>query len=391
MRFVLVALLLSLAAAAGDVEAQKAPKRPSLPATADTNDHNAYFVYGMQRVARQPKSAADAFYWATRLAPTWGDAYYAHRVALHLSDSRRFTRYFFGDRAVVRSAKVRAIDSLAVEALYRNPFYFARFERVMLDRVVAEVTGSSQFMSSRRTGDPAFDGYLAYSEARFDDAIAHYGDALRRKPREYELRAQRARAFYHRTMFDSAANELTILLEEMRQRDEKQLVYFYDSKAMLEYSLARAYMAQNDDEKAREALGRALEEDLSFHMAHVDLAELSIARGDTTTALSELAMAVELRGSDAGVRVRYGDVLALAGQGSEAVPQYRAAIASEPYFAHPYLRLALVLEQMGDTAEAVAQYQAFVDRASRSHSDRASALQRIAALGAIGAGTGARR
>src|SRR5690606_39716118 len=114
------------------------------------------------------------------------------------------------------------------------------------------------------------------------------GDALRRRSRDYALRAPRARAFYHRMMFDSAANEITILLEEMRKRDEKQLVYFYDSKAMLEFTLARAYSAQNDTASARAALGRALEEDMSFYIAHSELAEMALASGDTTTALSEL-------------------------------------------------------------------------------------------------------
>src|SRR5690606_17057204 len=241
----------------------------------------------------------------------------------------------------IRSSRVRQIDSLAVEALYRNPFYFARFERMMLDKVVEEVYGPTANISSRRTGDPAFDGYIAYAEGRFDDAIRYYGDALRRRPRDYELRAPRARAFYHRMQFDSAANELTILLDEMRKRDERQLVYFYDSKAMLEYTLARAYSAMNDTASARAALGRALEEDMSFHAAHAELAEIALAAGDTATALSELALTVELRASDVGARVRYGDVLMLSDRASDAVEQYRAAIESEPYFAHPYLRLAL--------------------------------------------------
>src|SRR5690606_28832346 len=360
MRLLFAACALALVIPAADIHAQRAPRRPELPATADTNDHNAYFQMGMMQVAKQPSRAADAFYWATRLAPNWEDAYYAHRVALHLTDSRRFARYFLGHKATVQSKRVREIDSLAVEALYRNPFYFARFERMMLDRVVEEVYGPTANVSSRRPGDAAFDAYIAYSEARFDDAIKYYGDALRRRSRDYALRAPRARAFYHRMMFDSAANEITILLEEMRKRDEKQLVYFYDSKAMLEFTLARAYSAQNDTASARAALGRALEEDMSFYIAHSELAEMALASGDTTTALSELALASELRGTDVGVRLRYGDVLSLTGETDDAVEQYRAAIEAEPYFAHPYLRLGIALETLGNQQEAAEYYRQFL-------------------------------
>ena len=123
---------------------------------------------------------------------------------------------------------------------------------------------------------------------------------------------------------------------------------------------------------------------MSFYIAHSELAEMALASGDTTTALSELALATELRGTDVGVRLRYGDVLSLTGETDDAVEQYRAAIEAEPYFAHPYLRLGIALETLGNQQEAAEYYRQFLARSSRLHSDRADAESRLARLAQAG-------
>src|SRR5262245_40997723 len=53
------------------------PARPRLPAGADTNSGRAYYQIGLRLLERNLDSAADAFYWATRLEPDQGDALYA--------------------------------------------------------------------------------------------------------------------------------------------------------------------------------------------------------------------------------------------------------------------------------------------------------------------------
>src|SRR6185369_14516804 len=81
-------LSLALAAllAAGAAHAQAAPRRPALPAQSDTNDASAYYRLGMSRLSANPREAADAFWWASRLDPHWADPLYARRAALLMSN-----------------------------------------------------------------------------------------------------------------------------------------------------------------------------------------------------------------------------------------------------------------------------------------------------------------
>ena len=118
-----VALALAVLAAAPLLaqKDEKIPARPELDAGADTNDAYAYYDFGLDRLRKQPQRAADAFYWASRLSPTWADPYYARRIALHLSDKRQLMRYLTSSKAA-QSSRNRAIDSLYNEAMLRNLF-----------------------------------------------------------------------------------------------------------------------------------------------------------------------------------------------------------------------------------------------------------------------------
>lgn len=383
-----VALALAVLAAAPLLaqKDEKIPARPELDAGADTNDAYAYYDFGLDRLRKQPQRAADAFYWASRLSPTWADPYYARRIALHLSDKRQLMRYLTSSKAA-QSSRNRAIDSLYNEAMLRNPFFFPRLDRTMWEEVIDFASGGQSYLDNSRSGDPAYDAEMAFLGGNMPEAARLYAAALKKRPKDYQHHSGRANAFYLMQQYDSAANELKLLLREMRAKDDKKLVYFYDSKAMFQYKLGRTYLQQNRYAEAREALGQALAEDLSFHMAHVDLAEAAFAQKDTATGLSELALAAELRGTDAGVRYLYGQALARAGRHDEAVAQFKLAAENEPYFALPYYYMAASLEAAGKPAEAAAQYRAYLTRAPLKLGETAQAKQRLAALEAAGGGT----
>src|SRR5918992_2225485 len=96
-----VVLALVSFAAISPLSAQKkgsVPKRPKLQFTGDTNDAAAYYQLGSQMLDRDPRLAADAFYWTTRLSPTSAEAFYGLRTARHLSDMWRLKRYMEDDR-----------------------------------------------------------------------------------------------------------------------------------------------------------------------------------------------------------------------------------------------------------------------------------------------------
>lgn len=377
-------LIVAALVAASPVDAQKKPKepkRPKMEADRDTNAAAAYYWWGLGQMVRNPRGAEDAFYWASRLDPAWADPLYAQRIAFHMSNMERFYRYLIGTKYVIKNSDVRRADSLYFRALLRDPYLFRRHDKTLLDRLIEELTGE---YGGFVTGDPEMRAWNAYSQTRFPEAADLYARAIEKKPKKYDLHAERARVFYHMGRFDSTVAEMNLALKGYRKEEDEDLVVLYESKAMYEYSIAVAYLQMKKFDDAREALGRALAEDLSFYMAHQRLASLALMSNDTTTALGEYALAVDLNTDDPVLRSEYGEVLIHVGKAAEAESHLLKAIEIEPYYARPYVALAQAYDRQGKTADAATYYRKYLGRAPQRDEARATVQARLTALTAAG-------
>jgi tetratricopeptide (TPR) repeat protein len=395
----LTAAIIALAslAALSPLDAQKkgaVSKRPKLQFSSDTNDAAGYYQLGQQMIDRDPRVAADAFYWATRLNPSSAEAFYGLRTALHLANPWRFKRYMEDDRKVIESAEVRQIDSLLVRALMLNPFLYRKFDQLMYRAYIHHAVNSSAPGHDRpmateldyaisvwlQRAGPETRAWVAYSDGRYADALRGYADAIKSTRRKAWLRTERGRIFFLMGNADSALAELGLALEELRKKDTKELVRLYDSKAVLEHSLAKIHVARDNIPAAREAYGRALEEDMAFYPAHFELATMALQMGDTATALSEMELAVQIKADDPVLRLVYGYVLSNTKRYADAEAQLTKAIEVEPYYANLYHILGQVYEVQKKREAAIAQYEAYLARASMNHPMRDEATIRLAAL-----------
>lgn len=399
MRASLPLLLLLLAAAAcGSVSnwdpAASVPEPLALPAGMDSLSPHAFYSYGQQILEHTPAKAAVAFYWASRLDPAWADPIYARRIAHLMSRPATFRSYMRGVPATVNSPGIQRLDSLYLKALVLNPFLRREQDAVALRYVIVnEITTDPAYRGVSRWDvemavdrwlletTPTTRGWLAQSEGRMADAAQNYERAIE-KGAKAEVVADLARVYVHMGRFDDARQNMVQAIDLLRKRDEDsdELVRLYNSKALFEYSLGLILEQIGEMDEARAAYARALQEDLSYHPAHMRLGELALAAGDTMTALSEMALAAEISDADADVRLRYARVLAGAGRFDDAEAQLRQAIELEPLFAIPHLELARVLERAGRSADALDSYRTFVTRAARTDSGIGEANRQIEML-----------
>jgi tetratricopeptide (TPR) repeat protein len=392
MRRLLVAALL-LAAAIPPVSAQRLgppEKRPHLAAGADTNDANAYYSYGVSQFEREPQDAAAAFYWAARLNPGWGDPLYARRAALIVASPVRLRNVMRGDRRTLQSDEMRRLDSLQFRALMLSPFLYRKLDRSMLVVYIKNQIGSSAREASPeldyeidrylRDSDSEMRGWLAYSDGNLPTALDLYARALKSSRDKASIRLDRARIFAMQNRVDSATAEFSLALEEMRKKDEKDLVVFYNSKALAEYSIGVLLEGADNVAGAREAYGRALQEDLSYYPAHLKLGLLALGTRDTATAMSELALASQLAPEEPYVHYMNGYVLGASRHLDESVAELHKAIELEPCYALPYILLGRVEETRGKGREAATAYQQFLDHASAADPQREFANGRLAEI-----------
>jgi Tfp pilus assembly protein PilF len=359
--------------------------RPKLRDVTDTNDAQAYYDAGMQRFNNDPDYAADAFYWASRINPGWGEPLYGRRAAL-LSQKRTLLNAYMSDNRRSRSKELSALDSLYAHALMLNPFLYRRLDRQLFinwltdgDRQ-AQAEYAYEINTSIMRAPPATQAWFAYSNGNFARALDLYAQAIERERETASLHIARARILGMRNEVESAVAEFQLALGELRQKDDKKLVVLYDSKAMAEYSIGTLLEGAGDAKKARDAYGRALQEDLSYYPAHMRLGLLALSQGDTAAAVSELALASDIATDDAYIHYLNGWVLGKAKHTTEAVTELKKAVELEPYYALPNLVLGATYETLEKAPEAIAAYERFIALASQRDPQRQFATGRIADL-----------
>ena len=373
------------------------PRRPVLWADADTNSAGVYFNHGVSRLTTRPDEAAAAFYWAARLRPGWAEPLYGRRVALLMTDPGRLVRYMRDDRNTMRSPEIQAIDSLQLHALSLNPFLIQQFDKPLLRAYMMRVVtddmqrgggNANTALAAHvvenwlRSSDPSMQAWVAYSEGRFPQARADYERSLRRaQPRARPgIHQDLGRIHFFTGNMEKAVEHFTAASAELEKREKRDIVVVYQSKALTEYSLGTVYEKMGNTAAAQEAYGRALQEDLAFAPAHRALGALALARGDTATNLSEMALAVELSPRDAALRMDYGLMLLLARKPGEGVAEIQKAAELEPLFAAPQLLLAKLYDSSKLPVEALEHYRAYLARAARDDAGYHAARARAAAL-----------
>ena len=378
----------------------KVPKRPKLGSGVDTNDARAYFTHGMKEIENNPDVAANAFYWASRIDPGYAEAFYARRVAGFLADEPLLVRWFEGARGIYGSKDVQQLDSLEYRAQMLNPFFLRDLNRTFIaGYLIASVNherrraGAPPLTSSERTEvDYLIEGYLrtgtsmrlrgalAAAGRRFPEALDLYGRALKEAQYKVGILVERSHVFFLVGMEDSALADLRQALEELRKAEKDRLIPVYQSKEFFEHSMGVIYERQGNLDAAREAYGRALQENLSYYPGHLRIGMLALAAGDTATAVSELDLATQVATKEATTLVTYGALLARMGRLADAEALLRQAVALEPYYALPHLALGQVAEMNRNRDKAVAAYRDFLARASQRDQRRPIVEQKLADL-----------
>jgi hypothetical protein len=346
--------------------AQEAFRRPSLPRGADTNDWQAYYDWGYQNFRNSPQDADRAFYWASRLDPSRAEPLFGRWASYWYRNDGLFEAYLEDSLRPSERAEMERVDSLRYRALLRNPFVARDLEVLMFERLPGDWAD-----------DLATQGILAAAQHQYPRALDLLGKAIAASPRKrWSLHEDRAIVFIALSRFDSAAVEMSALLDALRQQDRERLVRVYQSKDVLEYGLGMLYLARRDMVQGREAFARALQENLALAPAHAALAEVALAGGDTATAFGEYRQAVELAPIDGVLRLAFARALLRSHRAADAAEQARAAVAAEPDYAESHLALAAALDEAGSAAEALAAYRAYLDRAPLREAQKIAAVTR---------------
>jgi tetratricopeptide (TPR) repeat protein len=346
--------------------------RPRLADTADTNDPLAYYRLGDSLRYQQPGIADRAFYWATRLDPTFADAYFARWRLLR----RDYTQREMPDGSIrdifrVKPSAAGATDSLLSIAISYSPFLDGAFD------IPLSIVNMSERTASQ---DPTLAGMRAFGLRDYRRAVTEWSKAISQDPKQSMLHIPRAHAWVRLQEPDSAITDLSQLAQRLENVALDSLTKSYFSKEFLYYAIGMLHGGRGRYPEARAAFEQALAENLGFYMAHARLSGTLVALNDTATALSELETAILIRPDDPLVLMYDGNLLVHSGRVAEGEKRILAAVRADSDFALPHIFLGVAAEARHDTAAARAQYAEYLARAPRNAPERAWARSHLASL-----------
>ena len=398
----LTAVTVLVAPLLGAQKAAKIPTRPRLDPGADTNDARSYYQYGVRMIDSKPEESVRAFYWASRIDPSSGEVLYAMRAAGLMAMSTDALVDYLDYSAKKRKPEFLALDSLLYRAYTINPFLYRSLDQSLTRRILeAEIRNENPSIDGaelnlfvlRVLQDARQTAWQSYARAQFPEALDQYAKQLatldktknKRNKREHEddaseIHAERSRIFYLIGNMDSALTEMSAAVKGLSERDSKETVVLYESKAMYDQSMGMIHEKAKHPDLAREAYAHALEEDLSYYSAHARMASLQLASGDTASAISEMELAVQLQPNDPVLLYDYAAALIRARRDGEAATQLGKSVAADSFFAQPHMLLGRMADVEQYTEEAVKEYQQFLALAARSDPQLPLAKTRLAAL-----------
>jgi len=235
-----------------------------------------------------------------------------------------------------------------------------------------KVTGSNPLIQSNL-------GFALAAQGQMDQAIAHYGEALRLQPDLAETHnilgvalaaqgkmdqamAQYAEALRLKPDLAEAHNNLGLALAAQGQMDQAMTQYAEAlrlnpdlAEAHNNLGLALAAQGQMDQAVAQYAAALRLNPDLA--KAHNSLGLALAAQGQTDQAVAQYAQALRLKPGYAEAHNNLGLALAAQGEMDQAIAHYTEALRLNPDLAETQNNLGVALAKQGKIEEAIARFQ----------------------------------
>jgi tetratricopeptide (TPR) repeat protein len=398
------------------------PARPRIilhtgdTASIDTNDARAYYVAGMAVTARR-EAAAAAFYWASRVDPSWSQPLYQRWSLLRLYatspamrggiDSLLIAAFdrdpFFRDNLYLRNKAT--VESLAVTQAVAAARCVTRYDpmQIMPRPQLGEWNCDSwyswpAYLEIRRCTDPAAEGcawptgrvydrstewYVAYGNTDYAAASRLLARRIKARPDSIVYYYRRAKAQFFLSQYDSAAATLRGGITRMERPRSKAARGWFFTPAEFAYAIGIVRQTQGQDSAARAAFHESVTLEPRLAMGHLHVATAALAAHDTATAIAEGRLAADIRPDDPVVQLVLGYTLLNAGQTADAATHLDAAIAADSAYALPYLYLGEARLLQHDTAGAAAALGGFLSRARRDDTHRRTASAQLAALEAV--------
>jgi tetratricopeptide (TPR) repeat protein len=181
---------------------------------------------------------------------------------------------------------------------------------------------------------------IALSEKKYDEAAALLESVLARDPEYFDARILQ--------------NEIWLAKGEFKKAVEgcERLNTTYPDVPVVKYQLARAYVQDNNTNKASMVLNQVVTQSPDYEDAVLLLGEINLRAGDAPPVVTAMTALLKKTPSATRAQLLLAEACRRLGRFDEAAAVYRGQIKADPKNASSQYLLGATLRQQGKTAEA---------------------------------------
>lgn len=188
-------------------------------------------------------------------------------------------------------------------------------------------------------------GIALLEEGHIEEAISHYQEAIRLKPRYPEARANLGQVQLKMGRVDEAVEQL------------REAIRLSPSHPEARINLAIAYDAQGKPEEAATQLLEALRLDPDSPNAHYNLGRVYAELGKMVEAQAQFYEVIRLEPESAEAHYNLGVILARRDNPKAAIPEFLKALQINPDYASAHNNLGSILANLGQIDEAIFHFR----------------------------------
>ncbi len=323
---------------------------------ADPNDVVACYNVGLAHLSKKHYDEALGYFKQCIIkSPEFSLAHFAIYCTEYRMDKKLYDASVAEEPDSTMQARIDSVQQHLTTAFLYDPFFDWKVATVLL-----EARGSTIDPLMKVLYELLYDGFEAFFLGHYQKAVEKLSYSIENLPSFHQARYFRGLAYAQTKEYDAAIIDFNTLIDSVDSYNKKKILPVYLKTTDLYYLLGHAHFQNNEPEKARTAFQNILMQDMSYYMAHVQLARIYQSKKDYGNAIRELDAAIFTKPNDPLLYYNKGVYFSSIGKFEPSIAEYNQAIKFNPYDYKAHYNVAYIHEHLKQYDQAIKSYEEFM-------------------------------
>lgn len=327
----------------------------------DPNNAVSHYNLGLAHLSQDNyDDALSCFYNCIERDPMFGLAHFAIYCTEYKKDKQLYRESLKDDPAEQYLTKIDSVQNHFQKAFFYDPFFDWSLMTILMESKEHSADLYTQELLDL-IYEIYYDGFEAFFLGKYETAIEKLNFQIKMLPQFHLARFFRGLAYSQIKDYDASINDFTVLIDSLESYNKNKILPIYLETSELYYLVGNAYKLKGDLTNAQTAFQKILLQDMSYYMAHVQLAWIYEQKKDLRRAIRELDAALYVDPDNPVLHYNKAVYLSATGNIPGSIKEYTRATELNKYAYKAYFNLGLLYEYQKEYQDALKSFSKFME------------------------------